>query len=1091
VIALLPLLLAVLADTEDPRQRRGMLYQLRNRLLPRDTDPRLHPRLEGIRKQYGVDVLRQVQAILEHQRIPANRVRRLLVWLGAQVNQNPGRSAEDWPDLSMLQIWQQAVRVELGAIAVEHAELLMSHWRRQIDEKVREVFHEQNLQPDTDAYRRTSTLIPWIFSRMAMGDEGPWPDLLWLLDWAFAETVESLGLEAPEDPEQADQVLYRPDFHQAMLDLLMPLSSATASRRSADWHGQGDLIGSDEGVWSAWHRRVEAAQAEDWRPRPGEVIRRWPNGFTLHNLSSSFAQFQDETKIMDHCVGRDHGRRNYWPGVQRGTKQIWSLRNPQGYPVVTFEVEMRYNKPYNFPQIYAPQNTPPHPAHISYVFDAIGPHLERVPSHIQQRFMQYVTGEHHPAFQWVLKSPSLLLRWVEVRRPTDRTRRAFLDAVVEEHRLNPSYLQGDKIRRWINHVEPQGHPDVLEALVRIGDLRSIERYYEKIGRDFEITPEIRKLFLEEGTPDLILWLATQEGRTPETLSRALTDPFLATAYAIAVENKSGNPDPTVIQRLWERALTCPYATLLFEYHVFGGPTDTGRRAVSVDATASNAYAWHLDDRTPHPDTIRGVISGAMPDRMDSADVFRIGDAPLTTYPSVLEALDLRDLFPDVRQRYRPLPIFELNRSRILSRYPERPDGTLVPEIEDKLIALADPEVLGEVAKIHWRLIHRPGTELIWSNPQIVPHLISEYRFARGEDADLRLALERLFADPKLRRRAIKSPRSAYLIARFVDGKPTRETLNQAKKDPAVLVEYIKNLIDDMDRLPADVRRKLALGGRHLNREQGFRQLWVRGGGWGHSREDYATEASNKIIRETFAFVARDLTRRWKRKTRAERRELLGILREMQEWIERGSYSPPPDRFMTLSRRYYPGLLSWLDHRFWGRSWGISPEKPLNSVVKDLPEVPRVVFVGHFGRGGDDAFIRVPALTDTSDFAKLLRGQSSAEGRAGDAIWKWYSSLDGRHKRYVRRRLEIEAPVTPEKLFDAVSVLWGAATVLDAERETGSELFHQIEVEDTPLLFAIPWTTPKRQVGWLLVYPSHGDQISWKARSKGWVREAEL
>ena len=352
--------------------------------------------------------------------------------------------------------------------------------------------------------------------------------------------------------------------------------------------------------------------------------------------------------------------------------------------------------------------------------------------------------------------------------------------------------------------------------------------------------------------------------------------------------------------------------------------------------------------------------------------------------------------------------------------------------------------------------------------------------------------------PALRKRAISSPRSAFVVAKYIDGRPSASTLNQVLSDGSELKKYVKELVDDPSRLPPKARRALALHGQTMSSEMGFRSYRASsGGGWGRGgREDYVQRMSGQVLRETVAFAARDLTRRYRKKSRAEQRKLNAAVVQMQRWAEGGG-SSPPESFMLIARRYYPDFLEWLDQDFWDAWSGVSPSTPLASVIDmSSDDIPRVVYLGQLGRGGDDNWIYAPPFSAQGMWeggrgmkinADVLRGHAQPDNRAGAAIWEWWSALPRREKGYVSRRLGIEREASREELFDAVSVIWGAATPIDAERQSRSDMFHEIHLNETPLLWVMPWTTPGRDVGWILIYPSYDAQIPPKARDEALVR----
>jgi hypothetical protein len=101
------------------------------------------------------------------------------------------------------------------------------------------------------------------------------------------------------------------------------LSWAEAKTRSDAWHAQFHAVGFGE------------------VPRPGLVVLRWPNGWTLHRLLER-AQFADEGGAMGHCIGgpvRQNGRPDgdgrFWKDTRDDRGAVFSLRNPAGHAEAT------------------------------------------------------------------------------------------------------------------------------------------------------------------------------------------------------------------------------------------------------------------------------------------------------------------------------------------------------------------------------------------------------------------------------------------------------------------------------------------------------------------------------------------------------------------------------------------------------------------------------------------------------------------------------------------------------------------------------------------------------------------------------------
>lgn len=1183
---------ALLAEEGDAAQK-SAFHQLRNRLGISAAQSSMHPRLAGIQKQFGRDVQRRVSAILRFQNLSdsIDRVGKILPWLAREVNaqlRDPESIIEpgDWPSLLLISTWQETTNTDISAMHLPQVWEKVWLWDAGLEHQASQIFEEQNLRPDTDAYARASELLPWLKYRLAVGDRGPWPELIWLYDWVVGEHVQ--------------------------MPMLLTMSSATASRRSAEWHGQEEISASDEGVWGAWNDRVRDAMARGWKPSSGEIIKTWPNGFTLQDLNKSFQQLQDETAIMDHCVGRGAYGRTYWGRIQSGRGKIWSLRNKDGYPVATFEVEIRGGKPYNFPQIYAPKNSPVHPAHMGYVFDIIGPYLDRIPSYLQDKFIAYITSRDNPSFEYLLRIPRLTLEWARKEGPADDTRQAA--AAV-----------GGAPWAWkyATEVDNDAHPVTLAAVLDSGEPALLEQYAQRFSVGLQ-EPWFRDVLLSS-TPRASFRWARGEGGREDTRARASEDTMFATLYASVVDN-----GPTPVTR------TSAYRTPLMAFaydRAMGAPTDEGRQVASQTAQTALYYAKYVD-RKPHPVTTAGVISGPI----------ATSDLDLDTVFSDYRAWDLKRVFTVESDSGRESsPFNEKDRARLLEMYPRvstglnpkvhgvwissdevspetqaqatlgyaertqarhsilrrdapelfesdfKPgaspeeyraisfefwiDGLEEPKVArywlwdpdlvekvfgdilshvrshedysqglgvrlgmnreiiiteirremewhrgekpltpskilgiykpilEALLQISDesPYVLGRVGANSPDLISRPGTELIWTHPKAVETILGRY----DSSVAARDALAKLLEIPRLRRRAISEPRAAYLVAKLIDGKQRTDTLNRVVKDAdsTVLRSYIKDIVGDYAQLPPKIRMALARNGVDFHREMGFMKFQPSGGGWGESNQDYVDEITDKVVDQSVSFVMRDLTRRFRRKSAADRAHLAKIMTDTLSWAARRGRSEPPDALMALVNKYYPGSFAWLQIDSWGSyNSHVSPMKPLAATTENDKDIPTHVFIGQLGRGSDDRYLKFPSLLNSEIFIRselLISGgaQMETDGGSGpspaasEQLWSWWSLLIPREKRLVANRIGLDnwKTATPEDLFKGISVAWGGATPIDAELWYDSDIIHQINVSKTPLLTAFPWKTPRGQIGWILVYPSYDDQIPPNARLGGMYR----
>ena len=90
---------------------------------------------------------------------------------------------------------------------------------------------------------------------------------------------------------------------------------------------------------NAWHRKLEKEERQKG-VEAGEVVFRFPDGWTVQRLTT-FPHLKQEGKAMHHCVGQVP---HYWRGMERGEIGIYSLRDPEGKPRVTLEMDLMYGE---------------------------------------------------------------------------------------------------------------------------------------------------------------------------------------------------------------------------------------------------------------------------------------------------------------------------------------------------------------------------------------------------------------------------------------------------------------------------------------------------------------------------------------------------------------------------------------------------------------------------------------------------------------------------------------------------------------------------------------------------------------------------
>lgn len=200
----------------------------------------------------------------------------------------------------------------------------------------------------------------------------------------------------------------------------------------------------------------------------GEVVYEFDDGYTVQKLTTE-GQLDAEGEAMQHCVG------SYCTEVKKGNVEIYSIRDPKGYPHVTIEYDpnSRYVK-----QIKGKQNDEPAPkykpyidtfletlpkmsAHKQAIFDLLGNESD-VDSDEEQRWLT----EKWDSF---ISDADELKEWLDAG--VSATRPEFVESLKSEN-VEPAELIS-----WpmpvIMKLEEQGHDD--EALVRLA------RFYARLG----------------------------------------------------------------------------------------------------------------------------------------------------------------------------------------------------------------------------------------------------------------------------------------------------------------------------------------------------------------------------------------------------------------------------------------------------------------------------------------------------------------------------------------------------------------------------------------------------------------------------------
>jgi hypothetical protein len=143
----------------------------------------------------------------------------------------------------------------------------------------------------------------------------------WVDDARFLPLIQRIRLLTRSLPEIRD-------WAEAERVNLMGLTYQQAERRS-----------------NLWHRELQKQELAEGAEQ-GKVVWRFADGWTIQNLTKR-RQLKQEGKALKHCVGAAPG---YWKRVQQGSGRILSLRDADGRPQVTIQLDA-----YNF----YPRDKPP------------------------------------------------------------------------------------------------------------------------------------------------------------------------------------------------------------------------------------------------------------------------------------------------------------------------------------------------------------------------------------------------------------------------------------------------------------------------------------------------------------------------------------------------------------------------------------------------------------------------------------------------------------------------------------------------------------------------------------------------------------
>lgn len=1106
---LFPALITALTASETPRETHRRLQELASRLAVPAPRGELPSRLTGIAAQYGKKTLQRVVAVLRFQNIPVTDdgltvgVRATLPWLARVVHAEPVE-VRLVPTLERVSLWARTTSVDLLPLPLLLVAKEVERWTSDVESRVQALVEAQLLEGP-----RAAVLAPWLFQCFAEGEEGPWPDLVYLSDWVMND--------------------------QAAPVRVLSLSLTGAVNAATVWHGG---TGINEEVWSAWAGRVRNLRAQSWAPLAGRVVKRWPNGVRVEQLEESLEQLEDESRVMDHCVGRGGHGNAYWEAVLAWTTWIWSLRIPDGYPVATIEVIVRHGVVQQVRQVYGPKNSPIHPAYKVYVFELLGPYLKYLPEHLQLEYLLLYARRGHPTWDQVLTVPTLAYKVAQKEGPRDDTRKAAsADAYAAilyaqnidkgPHQVtrvgacaSPSraieYAVGidkgptEETRKAASATSRQASqyaeqvdkgPTLVTYLGVLGDLENALKYlhrwqgiessfeddifalspphvvfeYAQIHPVWQNTERLRRRCLE--TPWSAFLYGTQSlGLAAGKMLKAIARELDVEEASLAVEATKDDPE------LRAKAYEDSRVAYLWDVSIAGGPTDAGREAASVLPYMAYNYAEDLDLGW-HPVTREGVLRGA--------------DASLQQVSAELPGLPWARSYP---RAWRGQPGVNWTTAYILAHYatlppseswPVEPDYMVLDALEaldNQVSTEAFGEAVSHLLVSYPALLVDRSRRSMWVRRSVMEQALDTRNQGSRWASFLPRFKELLTVEPALRRTILRlSPGVASGIVRWVDKTPSPDAMREVLKSPSCLIDVVQNLNLPFESLSVPMRQSLGKGGSNLARLYGYREFEFERnrGGWGHgsSQVDPVEKPTERILSALYDSMVAALRPRMLRAAAVDQVLYLAAEKEMADWVRHGSQYEPPGSFLSFARKVDPHYLSWYESGFYGYRM-LTPEVILDATVKGVQGLPAVLYIPLRGRKGNGDGVH--ATEWASERGVSMRGGATMEN-AGPQVQAWYDGLTKRERSLVERRLPYP---NGRPLLERLAPLWMASTVPDAELESRSPLASDVVLGRSALLYAIPWVTPRKAVGWLCLYPAaepREAQVSVNARGKVYTR----
>lgn len=900
--------------------------------------------------------------------------------------------------------------------------------------KVEDALAEAGIDSNSTTWSVLDPWLTWYAFSLAETEPEAWPALAPLsemVDWAMA--VERT--------------------------LAPPLTVRQASALSAAWH---ENTGGDS-AWIDWARRVEGWKRVGKVPSPAEVLHRWPDGTTLSRLRT-VEHLREEGEITGHCVGRG----GYDAAVTNGSTVILSVRNREGFPVVTLQAdpESAVGRGMSFRAVKGPQNSAVLARWAPYVREAWRAVNSRWIVAYEARMKELAaagklsslgeeTWRNAEGWRFVVANNEMagdIASWMGNSPPLSR----WEAAKPESYRV-----------RFL--LDPEGAPQMMLKEHRYSTEKAFGVDSFTGPGEGDPTPEAKDAFLDWFVPAL---------RRKETELI-----FLRKVYGFSdgyfVMGSDG------IARF--RGELIPKGSVLSWLHRGHPQFELGALA---DAPSALVFATEVDEG-PMPDT-QAVIEGMEP----------VG------LPAEPEVPDHQS--GDVAMNHKSSLAWQWM-TGVLRGFPS---GTL------KTWALWK--------RSHFKEYLRDNPKRIDTDPDVIPRLLEsddllewffgleEVHYRRGHprvNPSFDYAAIEALKNPAVRGAMLARPVGAVGMAIRVDGEPKPDTLRGVLGHPGWAKRYLKDFAS-FPLLPTDPRLREAVARGNIDWSFWRVKREARGE---IGRGDHDPNLPHDVFRSGPSAANIEVRKWWTYLVRhPPQKDVAGWSRDLQEAMNLRSGAGPvvfPKRFAervraTFDKNAFFGMdeMPWTE---WGggkRPIYVPDLQPTTAQAKSGvgiariaalklrrdPLPPHVYWPSRGFPSGGSSRLFVPSLDSPNPFpaSDVLLPYPLPKGfMLKGAFQTWWNRLDAAAQQAIRKDLErvrvglaecwfdqefrpaiLDQPVAtvPE---DRVGFLWVGITPIDAFDMAMTSRAVELQVDQLPLLGSFPLPGPRGSAGYVLVLPA--------------------